>query len=78
MVNKGISISELIIIPGVDTAEVAIHDFGQREVNHGRVGFADDVGGDQLVARGLEYPLPAILTFRVAENFVYLFRRGRP
>src|SRR5258708_250446 len=40
--------------------------------------FADDIGGDKLVGRGFENPLPARLGFRRFQNRINFFDRGRP
>ena len=46
MHDQGVSIPELIVVPGVNRAEVTVDDFGQRKVSNGRMRVTDDIGRD--------------------------------
>ena len=72
MGHQRIGIAKFVVVPGVDRAEVAIHHFGEREVDEGRVGLAYDIRGNKLIVSHRQYFPPAWFGGGGAEKSVHL------
>src|SRR5262245_5113546 len=73
VLDEGMGVSRLIVVPAVDRAEIAIHDLGQRQIHNRRMRIADDVGADDWIAGHIQYSTPpfgASGGFEIAVDFL--------